>query len=93
LVIEDLAFTATSLIHAAENLRDAGYNVEHALTILSYETPTARDRTAAAHIAHRALTSIDDALEAASCQGALDREQVTTVVGWLGGLRNSGQAA
>ena len=44
LVIEDLAFSAGSLADAAENLRAAGFLVEDALTIASYDMPAAHAR-------------------------------------------------
>jgi orotate phosphoribosyltransferase len=87
LVIEDLAFSAGSLVDAAENLREAGFVVEDALTIASYELPRAGARMDAAGLGHRTLTTIDQALAAAQRAGALDGEQVALVEDWLGQAR------
>jgi orotate phosphoribosyltransferase len=83
LVIEDLAFSAGSLIAAAENLRDAGFEVGDALTIASYELPSARARMEAAGLRHATLTTIDEALAAAGRAGSLDDQQVSVVEDWL----------
>ncbi len=87
LVIEDLAFSAGSLIDAAQSLREAGFAVEDALTIASYELPRARARMDAAGLRHRTLTTIDEALAAAQRVGSLDGEQVGLVENWLGQAR------
>jgi orotate phosphoribosyltransferase len=83
LVIEDLAFSAGSLIAAAENLRDAGFEVQDALTIASYDLPSARARMEAAGLRHATLTTIDEALAAAGRAGSLDAQQVSVVEDWL----------
>jgi orotate phosphoribosyltransferase len=90
LVIEDLAFTAGSLIEAAENLRAAGFLVEDALTIASYDMPDAHARLAALDLRHTTLTTIDDALAAAERAGSLDEGQVSVVRAWLGDRRAAG---
>jgi orotate phosphoribosyltransferase len=83
LVIEDLAFSAGSLIAAAENLRDAGFQVQDALTIASYDLPRAHARMEAAGLRHATLTTIDEALAAAERAGSLDDRQVSVVEDWL----------
>jgi orotate phosphoribosyltransferase len=87
LVIEDLAFSAGSLIDAAQNLREAGFVVEDALTIASYELPRARTRMDTAGLRHRTLTTIDEALVATQRAGSLDGEQVGLVEDWLAQAR------
>ncbi len=85
LVVEDLAFSAGSVIAAAENLRAAaaGFVVEDALTIASYELPGARARMQAMGLRHTTLTTIDEALAAAARAGQLNGEQVSIVERWL----------
>jgi orotate phosphoribosyltransferase len=85
LVVEDLAFSAGSVVAAAENLRAAaaGFVVEDALTIASYELPSARARMQAMGLRHTTLTTIDEALAAAARAGQLDDEQVSIVEQWL----------
>jgi orotate phosphoribosyltransferase len=83
LVIEDLAFSAGSLADAAENLRAMGFQVEHALTIASYEMPSARARMEALGLRHVTLTTIDEALAAAGRAGSLEESQVSLVADWL----------
>jgi orotate phosphoribosyltransferase len=83
LAIEDLAFSAGSLLAAAENLREAGFLVEDALTIASYELPSAHARMRALGLRHTTLTTIDEALAAAVRAGSLDEEQVSLVQDWL----------
>jgi orotate phosphoribosyltransferase len=87
LVIEDLAFSAGSLIDAAQNLREAGFVVEDTLTIASYELPRAQARMDAAGLRHRTLTTIDEALAGAQRAGSLDSDQVGLVEDWLGQAR------
>jgi orotate phosphoribosyltransferase len=83
LVVEDLAFSAGSLLAAAENLREAGFEVHDAFTIASYELPRARARMDAAGLRHITLTTLDEALAAARRSGALDNAQVAQVESWL----------
>jgi orotate phosphoribosyltransferase len=83
LLIEDLAFSAGSLIDAVENLRAAGFLVEDALTIASYELPSAHARMQSLGLRHATLTSIDEALAAAERAGSLDADQVSVVESWL----------
>lgn len=90
LVIEDLAFSAGSLADAAENLRQAGFLVEDAMTIASYEMPSAQARLRALGLRHTTLTTIDEALGAAGRAGSLDEGQVSTVAAWLRDKRAAG---
>jgi orotate phosphoribosyltransferase len=83
LVIEDLAFSAGSLADAAVNLRAEGYTVSDALTIVSYDMPSAHARLRQLDLQHTTLTTIDDALAAAQRAGALDAAQVSVVDAWL----------
>jgi orotate phosphoribosyltransferase len=87
LVIEDLAFSAGSLLAAAANLREAGFLVEEALTIASYELPSAQARMDALGLRHTTLTTIDEALAAARRARALDDVQVSIVGDWLSQIR------
>jgi orotate phosphoribosyltransferase len=88
-VIEDLAFSAGSLADAAENLRVAGFEVEDAFTIASYEMPSARARMDELGLRHSTLTTIDEALAAARRAGSLDDEQVSVVESWLRDRRSA----
>jgi orotate phosphoribosyltransferase len=83
LVIEDLAFSAGSLVDAAESLRQGGFLVEDALTIASYDMPSAKARLETLGIRHTTLTTIDEALAAAGQAGSLDGTQVSVVETWL----------
>jgi orotate phosphoribosyltransferase len=91
LLVEDLAFSGGSLVAAARNLREANFRVEDALSIVSYETPIARQRLEESGLRLRALTTVDEALAVAAEQGALNAEQVKTVADWLQSIRNDGQ--
>ena len=86
-VVEDLAFTARSLVTAGEQLRAAGYTVRTALTLVTYDTPVARAVLENADIRHISLTTIDHALAAAVSRGALDNAQAAVVEAWLGEQR------
>jgi orotate phosphoribosyltransferase len=83
LVVEDLAFSAGSVAAAAENLRAAGFLVEDALTIASYDMPSAHARMQALGLRHTTLTTIDEALAAAARARQLDDRQVSVVEDWL----------
>lgn len=83
LVIEDLAYSAGSLAAAAQNLREAGFVVEDALTIVSYDMPAAHSRMQSLALAHTTLTTIDQALAAARRSGALDDHEAAVVEEWL----------
>lgn len=88
LVIEDLAFSAGSLMASAVNLRDAGFEVKRAITILSYDMPKALARLKDLNLEHQSLTTIDDALAASRRQGSLDANEVALVAEWLRSLRS-----
>ncbi len=92
LVIEDLAFSAGSLAAAAENLRAAGFHVEDALTIASYDMPAAQARMRELGLRHATLTTIDAALAAAAGAGQLDERQVSIVREWLRERRSAAAA-
>lgn len=89
-VVEDLAFTAGSLVTAAEQLRAGGYTVAGALTLMTYDTPRARTRLRDAEIEHSSLTTIDDALAAALATKVLDLAQAGVVENWLAEQRRTG---
>lgn len=83
LVIEDLAYTAGSLAAATENLREAGFIVDDALTIVSYDMPSAHVRLESLDLRHATLTTIDQALAAAQRGGSLGDHEVSLVEKWL----------
>jgi orotate phosphoribosyltransferase len=83
LVIEDLAYSAGSLAAAAQNLREAGFLVNDALTIASYDMPIAHSRLKSLALTHTSLTTIDQALAAAQRTGSLDDREVSVVEEWL----------
>lgn len=83
LLIEDLAYTAGSLAAATENLREAGFIVDDALTIVSYEMPSADVRLESLGLRYVTLTTIDEALVAAQRAGSLDDHEVSVVEKWL----------
>jgi orotate phosphoribosyltransferase len=87
LVIEDLTFSAGSLVDAAENLRQGGFLVKDALTIASYDMPRAKARLETLGIRHTTLTTIDEALATAGRAGSLDEAQVSVVEAWLSDKR------
>lgn len=86
-VVEDLAFSAGSVTCAATSLRDVGFAVHEVLTILSYDTGTARERLTALGLRHRTLTTIDAAVAAARRLNALTDDQASTVADWLTDMR------
>lgn len=91
LLVEDLAFSGGSLLAAAKNLRQADFRVEDALSIVSYETPVARQRLEESDLQLRALTTVDAALAAAYEQGSLNEGEAKTVADWLQKTRHDGQ--
>lgn len=91
LLVEDLAFSGGSLLAAAKNLREANFKVEDALSIVSYETPIARQRLEESDLRLRALTTVDEALAVADEQGSLNKGQVKVVADWLQKTRHDGQ--
>lgn len=92
LLVEDLAFSGGSLLAAARNLREANFRVEDALSIVSYETPIARQRLEENGLRLRALTTVDEALAVAGEKGSLNEEQVKTVADWLQSTRHDGRS-
>jgi len=83
LLIEDLAYTAGSLAAATENLCEAGFIVDDALTIVSYDMPSADARLKALGLRYVTLTTIDEALAAAQRGGSLNGHEVSVVEKWL----------
>lgn len=86
-VVEDLAFSGGSLLAAAKNLREEGFQVRDALSIVSYGTPAAIQSFEDADLQLRSLTTVDEALAAAERLGSLSKTQVDTVVDWLQEIR------
>lgn len=87
ILIEDLLFTAGSLATSVRRLRAGGFEVDRALTILTYRTPAALERTRASKVSATALTTIDCALAVAVDLGLLTPDQVLIVEQWLVDLR------
>lgn len=87
LIVEDLVFSSGSMLQAVSNIREAGYNVDRCIAIVSYETRKATDRLADAGVSLTTLTTIDDALEAASAQQKLPEGGVAIVKDWIRTLR------
>lgn len=87
LLVEDLSYTAGSLASAAINLREHGQTVDHCVAILSYETRTAKERLHESGISLSVLTTIDEALGAATARGAITEANAAVVSSWLSGVR------
>jgi orotate phosphoribosyltransferase len=86
-VVEDLAFTAGSLVTATHELRAGGFEVSSAITLVTYEMPVGRARMDAAEVECTSLTTIDAALDVAVATRMLDDAQSKLVQEWLQGQR------
>lgn len=82
-VVEDLVFTAGSLVTSIRNLREHGFVVERALSIVTYAIPHAHKALEDLDINLSYLTTIDETLTAAVGAGLLDKNQQALVKSWL----------
>jgi orotate phosphoribosyltransferase len=88
ILVEDLIHSGGSARKSAESLRSAGLHVDTCVCIVTYDTPAGR-RLVDDGLAVRALTTVDEALEAAVRLGRLSTSDRTIVAEWLSGIRSA----
>lgn len=87
LLVEDLIFTGGSTATSVTNLREAGYDVDTCVAIVTYETRTASDQLKRLDVSGRVLTSVGTALSIAHASGDLTSAQLDIVRAWLAEAR------
>ena len=88
ILVEDLITSGGSARKSADSLRSAGLQVDTCVCIVTYDTPAGR-RLADDGLAVKALTTVDEALEAAVRLGKLSTSDRATVSEWLSGFRSA----
>lgn len=88
ILVEDLIHSGGSARKSAESLRSAGLRVDTCVCIVTYDTPVGR-RLADDGLAVKALTTVDEALEAAVRLGKLSASDRTIVAEWLADIRSA----
>lgn len=87
-VVEDLIFSGGSARRTVGTLRDAGLQVDHCVCIVTYQAPESR-RLADDGVKVTALTTVDQALEAAVGLGKLPASDRDVVAEWLSKIRST----
>lgn len=88
-VAEDLIYSGGSARRTVGALRDAGLQVDTCVCIVTYQAPESR-RLADDGVAVTALTTVDQALDAAERLGKLSAADREVVVEWLTKIRSVG---
>jgi orotate phosphoribosyltransferase len=88
ILVEDLVHSGGSARKSADSLRSAGLRVDTCVCIVTYDTPAGR-RLADEGLTVKALTTVDEALEAAGRLGKLSTSDRTIVAEWLTGIRSA----
>ncbi|HWF82615.1 MAG TPA: hypothetical protein VN695_18725 [Streptosporangiaceae bacterium] len=86
-VVEDLIFSGGSARRTVSTLRDAGLHVDSCVCIVTYQAPQSRG-LADDGVTVTALTTVDQALDAAGRLGKLPAPDRKIVREWLDNLRN-----
>jgi orotate phosphoribosyltransferase len=86
-VVEDLIYSGGSARNTVSTLRDAGLHVDRCACIVTYQAPASRG-LADDGVTVTALTTVDQALEAAVRLGKLSASDREVVAEWLNGIRN-----
>jgi orotate phosphoribosyltransferase len=87
-VVEDLIYSGGSARRTVSTLRDAGLRVDKCVCIATYDAPQSR-RLADDGVTVTALTTVDQALDAAERLGKLSASDRGVVAEWLSNLRSS----
>lgn len=85
-VVEDLIYSGGSARNTVSTLRDAGLHVDTCVCIATYQAPESR-RLADDGVTVAALTTVDQALDAAVRLGKIPPSDRDVVVEWLDKLR------
>lgn len=88
-VVEDLIYSGGSARRTVGTLRDAGLHVDTCVCIVTYQAPESR-RLADDGVTVTALTTVDQALDAAERLGKLSAADREVVVEWLTKIRSPG---
>jgi orotate phosphoribosyltransferase len=92
LLVEDLLYTAGSARSSIANLRDAGVEVDTCACIVTYDMPSARSLSDLG-VTVAALTTVDEALDAAVGLDKLAATQKADVMTWLSERRQQASAS
>lgn len=87
-VVEDLIYSGGSARNTVGTLRDAGLRVDRCVCIVTYQAPESR-RLADDGVRVTALTTVDQALDAAERLGKLDVSDRAVVEEWLNKIRSA----
>jgi orotate phosphoribosyltransferase len=87
-VVEDLIYSGGSARRTVGTLRDAGLHVDKCVCIATYQAPESR-RLADDGVTVTALTTVDQALDAAVRLGKISLSDREVVVEWLNKIRNA----
>lgn len=87
-VVEDLIFSGGSARQTVGTLRDAGLRVDRCVCIVTYQAPQSR-RLADDGVTVTALTTVDQALDAAEGLGKLSASDRDVVAEWLSKIRSA----
>ena len=82
IVVEDLIYSGGSALTTIGRLRDVGQSVDTCVCIVTYDIPASRS-IGNAGVTVKALTTVDQALEAAADLGKLSDTEYATVAQWL----------
>lgn len=91
-VVEDLIYSGGSALRTVGTLRDAGLRVDRCVCIVTYQAPESR-RLADDGVTVTALTTVDQALDAAERLGKLSASDREVVVEWLAKIRSDAAQA
>jgi len=87
-VVEDLIFSGGSALRTVGALREAGLHVDRCVCIVTYQAPESR-RLADDGVMVTALTTVDQALDAAVRLDKLSSSDREVVVEWLSKIRSA----
>lgn len=87
-VVEDLIYTGGSARKTVAILRDAGLAVDRCVCIATYQAPESR-RLADDGVTVTALTTVEQAIDAAERLGKLSASDREVVAQWLGKIRSA----
>lgn len=82
IVIEDLVSTGESAINSVNAVREAGGEISHVFSIVTYGMKVAEDSFKKNNLQLISLTTFQDVVDEAQKMGYINKEEISTVLDW-----------
>ncbi len=91
IVIEDLVSTGESAINSVQAIREAGGQISHVFSIITYGMKKASDNFKDNNLELISLTTFADVVKAAQEMGYINKEEISVILDWINNPRDWGE--